>query len=181
MDPSREREDVLATLRTAVTRLSGTMSAGLIPEEGLAFGFAIRGARDSGGIASVLGGIRKLGRAIDTSGSIEFGNDDSASRAILTAIKFDPVMRSAAVMQYSDHILSVLENDLFLECASFAATARGKGGISTMDWGIAFCCREGVPDVIYEKRPDMDNSRLVLFGEDASDVANNIIICSNRL
>jgi hydroxymethylpyrimidine/phosphomethylpyrimidine kinase len=108
-----------------------------------------------------------------------YGIDDMVTRAILTAMKFDPGMRSAAVLQYSDTVLAILDNDLFLECASFSA-ARG-GGISTLDWGIAFCCREGVPDVIYEKRPDMDASRLILFGEDPADVANNIIICLSRI
>ena len=54
-------------------------------------------------------------------------------------------------------------------------------GISTMDWGIASCCKEGVPDVIFRKGANAAESRIVLLGEGPVDVANNIIICSNRI
>jgi len=50
-----------------------------------------------------------------------------------------------------------------------------------MDWGIASCCEDGVPDVIYRKGPSIKESRIILTGEKPADVANNIIICSNRI
>ena len=50
-----------------------------------------------------------------------------------------------------------------------------------MDWGIASCCKDGVPDVIFSEGTGEKESRIILFGEGPADVANNIIICSNRI
>ncbi len=180
MSPERERETVIALLDAAVLRLAESVDERLIPPEGAAFAYAIRGARDRNGAASVPGGIGMAAGKARVTGASMFGRDDPAVRAILTAMKFDQSVRSAAILRYSDRVLQVLEDDLFLECASFSAS-RDPKGIDTMDWGIAFCCREGIPDVIYEKTAAGPASRLVLFGEDPDDVASNIIICSNRI
>ena len=50
-----------------------------------------------------------------------------------------------------------------------------------MDWGIASCCREEVPDLMYLRGTTAEDSRIILSGEDPADVLNNIIICSNRI
>ncbi|MCK9580988.1 MAG: phosphomethylpyrimidine kinase [Methanoregula sp.] len=177
MDPARERAFVISSLDAARELLLKTpVSARLIPPEGVSFGFALKGARDSSGVAAVRIGIRN-DRAACT---CTFGTDEPVVRAILTVMKFNPVIRSAAVLQFSDRALSVFEHDLFLECASFTAAPAGRG-TGTMDWGIAFCCKCDVPDVIYEKNPDKTQSRLVISGEDPADVVNNIIICSGRI
>jgi hydroxymethylpyrimidine/phosphomethylpyrimidine kinase len=180
MDPAHERTATIERLDAGVSRLLGAMNPDLVPGEGCAFGFALKGARDAGSIASVPGGIRKCDGALRADGPCRFGTGDAATRAILTALRFDPLMRSAAVLQFSERTLAVLEDDLFLACASFSS-AQVRGGISTMDWGIAFCCKEDVPDVVYEQKADMSTSRLILFGEGPDDVANNIIICSGRI
>ena len=180
MDASRERENTVSSLQSSVSRLEDALSDRLISGAGLSFGFAMRGARDKRGVAAVPGGIRIRDGEVRANGPCAFDSDEPVVTAILTAMKFDPAMRSAAVFPFSERILSVLEDDLFLECASFSA-APARQDTSTMDWGIAFCCKKGIPDVIYEKKADMAQSRILLFGEDPADVANNIIICSNRI
>jgi predicted fused transcriptional regulator/phosphomethylpyrimidine kinase len=180
MDPARERNNAASSLQSAATRLGESLNVRLIPQEGVLFGFALRGARDSSGVVAIQGGITEERKQALSLNAFVFGMDDAAVRAILTAQRFDPSMRSAAVLRFSERALLVLEKDLFLECASFAAVPQEKG-TSTMDWGIAFCCKDGVPDVIFEKNPDPARSRLVIFGENPDDVANNIIICSNRI
>ncbi len=181
MNSALERATVISSLIAAFESLLGLpLNPRLIPPDGASFGYALRGARDSSGVAVVR--INNPGdRLLKASpGTCTFGTDEPTVRAILTVMKFNPLMRSAAVLQYSDRALTVLEDDLFLECASFT-TGSAERGISTMDWGIAFCCKEDVPDAIYEKSPDVARSRLVIFGEDPADVANNIIICSGRI
>ena len=180
MDASRERDNTTANLQSSVARLEDSLSPRLIAGDRLSFGFAMRGARDRHNVAAVPGGICERDGEIRASGSPAFDTDEPVVTAILTAMKFDPSVRSAAIFPYSGRVLSVLEDDLFLECSSFSALPI-LHGTSTMDWGIAFCCKGGVPDVIFEKKTDMAQSRIVLFGEDPSDVANNIIICSNRI
>jgi predicted fused transcriptional regulator/phosphomethylpyrimidine kinase len=180
MDAAYERNTTLATLQDAVTQLDQSVNARLIPPEGISFGFALRGARDSGGVAAVNGGIQKSAGERGAAGLVVFGTDEPIVRIILTAMKFDPVMRSAALLQFSDRAIRVFENDLFLECALLDSVSINPG-INTMDWGIASCCKEDLPDVIFRKGTSAAESRIVLFGEGPTDVANNIIICSNRI
>jgi len=180
MDPAHERNTALATLRAAAIPLEQSLNIRLIPPEGISFGFAIRGARDTGGVAAVNGGIKNSGGGPAIAGPCAFGTDEPVARVILTAMKFDPVMRSAAILQFSDRALGIFKNDLFLECAFLEVSSKNPG-ISTMDWGIASCCKEGIPDVIIRKGVTAKESRIVLFGESPADVANNIIICSNRI
>jgi hydroxymethylpyrimidine/phosphomethylpyrimidine kinase len=180
MDPARERNNSLSTLQAAVAQLEPAMNLRLIPPEGISFGFALRGARDRNGVAAVNGGIKSGEGGRAEAGPCAFGSDEPVVRIILTAMKFDPVMRSAAVLQFSDRALKVFENDLFLERATLDASSVNPG-ISTMDWGIASCCKKGIPDVIIRKGAGTSDSRIILFGEGPADVANNIIICSNRI
>jgi predicted fused transcriptional regulator/phosphomethylpyrimidine kinase len=180
MDPAYERNSTLSTLQAATTRLEQSVNLRLIPPEGISFGVAIRGARDSGGIAAVNVGIKNSAAGRAAAGPCAFGTDEPVVRIILTAMKFDPVMRSAALLQFSDKALQVLKDDLFLECASLDLVSKNPG-IGSMDWGIASCCKDGVPDVIFRKGAGAKESRIILFGESPSDVANNIIICSNRI
>jgi len=95
-------------------------------------------------------------------------------------MKFDPRRRGVARLRFSDRALKVLDEVLFLECVT-ADTATAPQGISTMDWGVAAACKTGVPDVIYPRKSKTGSAALIILGEDAVDVANNIIICSNRI
>ncbi len=142
--------------------------------------FALRGAREKSGIAAVEGGLAEQDGELHAGGPCSFGCDEPAARVLVTVMKFDPLRRSAALLRCSDRALRVLDEDLFLDCVSFDA-AHAPQGISTMDWGIASCCREEVPDVMYSRGSRGAGAVLVLLGEDPVDVANNIIICSNRL
>lgn len=180
MDASRERENTLATLQAAVLRFEDSLSPRLVTSTGLSLGYALKGARDRRSVAAIPGGIKNCDGKVQASALAAFDSDEPVVPAILTVMKFNPRMRSAAVLPFSENVLAILEDDLFLECASFSANP-ARQDISTMDWGIAFCCKNGVPDVVYEKKADMRRSRIILFGEDPSDVANNIIICSNRM
>jgi hydroxymethylpyrimidine/phosphomethylpyrimidine kinase len=180
MDMAHERDNTLSALQTATTRLEHSVGEQLIPPEGISFGFAIRGARDAGGVATVAGGIQtSVGGEIHAS-PCAFGTDEPVVRIILTIMKFNPVIRSAAILQFSVRALAVFEKDLFLECASQKALAADPG-ISTMDWGIASCCKDDVPDVIFRHGDDSTGSRIIILGEKPADVTNNIIICSHRI
>ncbi len=180
MDPAHERDNTLSALQAATTRLEHSVGEQLIPPEGISFGFAIRGARDTGGVAAVAGGVQTSVGGEIHAGPCSFGTDEPVVRIILTVMKFNPVMRSAAILQFSDRALAVFENDLFLECASQKAVATDPG-ISTMDWGIASCCEDDVPDVIFRQGDDSTGSRIITLGEKPADVTNNIIICSHRI
>ena len=178
-DPAQERSEVLEQLNDVVVLLERSMDARLIPAQGANIAYAINGARDKNGVAAVPGGIVSAGAVARASGPCAFGADESIARIVLTAMKFDPVMRSAAILRYSSRVIPVLE-DMFLECRSFDPGGEPPG-VSTMDWGVASCCRDGVPDVIYDRGTLESEPRIRLFGEDSLDVSNNIIMLSNRI
>ncbi|MCK9631916.1 MAG: phosphomethylpyrimidine kinase [Methanoregula sp.] len=180
MDPVSERNAVLARLEHAVALLTQSMSPELVPPAGAQVGYAIRGARDKNGIAAVEDRISGPAGAMKTGGPCLFGTDEEIARVILTVMRFDPRRRCAALLRYSDRALKVLDESLFLEAVSFDAT-KAPPGISTMDWGVASCCKEEVPDVIYSRGSRDTGAVLILLGEDPAGVANNIIICSNRI
>jgi predicted fused transcriptional regulator/phosphomethylpyrimidine kinase len=180
MDPVLERREVLERVENAVTLLARSMSPQLIPPPGAQIGYAIRGARDKDGVAAVAGRISVAAGSVHPGGPASFGSDEETARIILTVMKFDPLRRAAALLRFSGRALQVLDEDLFLDCVS-CDTAMVPLGISTMDWGIAACCRQDVPDVIYLSGARGAGAALILLGEDPVDVANNIIICSNRI
>ena len=180
MDPAQERSEVLARLSRVVDTLCPSMNDGIIPPAGAQIGYAIRGARDAFGIAAVEQRIRIRDGIPAPGGSCTFGCDEEIAQALLTVMRFDPRRRSAALIRFSGRTIHVLEDDLFLECASYSPEQAPRG-ISTMNWGIASCCRKEVPDVIYPGGNPGDDAEILILGENPNDVANNIIICSNRI
>ncbi len=169
-----ERREVLECLRVAAADLAKKVDPRLIPDTGLAFGFALRGSRDETGVAAVTGGIRQ-----NRLGACEFSADPAIARIIVTAIKFDPSIRSAAVVRCTPELYRVAEN-LFFEVCTFDP-AREPPGISSMDWGVASCCRDGVPEVIASRSAVEKSALLRFLGANPEDVVTNIVKLSNRL
>jgi predicted fused transcriptional regulator/phosphomethylpyrimidine kinase len=176
---TEERDDVVRTLRSAVEQLARTMHPTLIPEVGTNIVYAIRDARTSGDVAAVEGRIVRAAGQPTPVGQVAFGASDHVARIVLTVMKFDPDIRSAANIRYSPGIISVIE-DLFLEICSFD---RGQEppGTKTMDWGVAFCCKNGVPDVIFDKGAVGKEPMVRILGEDPLQVAITIGTISSRI
>jgi predicted fused transcriptional regulator/phosphomethylpyrimidine kinase len=120
-DPSRERSDVVERLSQATLLMEQSLDVRLIPNGGVKFGYAIRGARDKEDVAAVQGGIINDNSKPRAAGPCVFGGDEDIARLVLTAMKFDPVMRSAATLRFSKNMLKVIEGLLF-ECSSFDTT-----------------------------------------------------------
>ena len=178
-DPSWERSDVLEKLTAAAAVLERSLDIRLIPKKGAMLAYAIHGARDKNGVAAVQGGIIAEHGKSHAAGPCTFGADEGIARIVLTVMKFDPQMRCVATLCFSRNVLIVIEN-LLLECTSFDPASEPPG-ISTMDWGVASCCKQGVPDVCYDTGGKGKEAIIRLFGEDPIDVSNNIIMISNRI
>ena len=178
-DSSREHSDVLEKLSLAVGLLEESLDVRLIPPHGAKFAYAKAGAREPDGVAAVRGGIIDNQGKAHAAGPGAYGADADIARIVLTTMKFDPRMRSAATLRFSRNILPVLAN-LLLEYRSFDLSLEPPG-ITTMDWGVASCCKEGVPDVCYDCGRKGKEGLIYLFGEKPIDVVNNIIMISNRI
>jgi hydroxymethylpyrimidine/phosphomethylpyrimidine kinase len=179
ISPEQQRKDVLADLSRAADTLPGSMAPVLVTDTVTNIGYAIRGARDMDGVAAVRGGFVVQDNTVRAAGTCGFGVDAVLSRIILTAAKFDPEMRSAATIQYTDEAGRILA-DMFLECCTVDRSGQPLG-VATMDWGVASCCRKGVPEVIVDRGVQGVLPKIHLFGEKSADVAGNIIMLSNRI
>ena len=143
------RAMVCRELEDALQELIHDMSADLIPAVGSNIAYAIPLAKDKHDVAAVQGRIVRLEGTPHPVGPVALGASDHVARIVLTAMKFDPSVRSAANIRFSPEIIGIIE-DLLLETCSFDRE-REPPGTRTMDWGVAFCCRSGVPDVIFDR------------------------------
>jgi hydroxymethylpyrimidine/phosphomethylpyrimidine kinase len=179
ISPGLQRNDVLTRLSRAVVLLEESMDSRLVAGAGSNIGYTITGARDSTGVAAVAGGLVVQKNAVRAAGACGFGTDAEIARILLTALKFDTEMRCAATIRYADAVRRVLE-DMFLECGTIDRS-RQPPGVNTMDWGVASCCREGVPEAIVDPGTSKESAVIHLFGENPAVVAGNIIMLSNRI
>ncbi|WP_292366644.1 MULTISPECIES: thiamine-phosphate synthase family protein [unclassified Methanoculleus] len=176
---TQERGKVIGRLEEAVELLVERMDARLVPEVGMNIVYALPDARSKDDVAGVLGRIVRLGEAVHPVGEIAFGASDHVARIVITAMRFDPQIRSAANIRFSEAILPDLENLLFEVC-SFDRE-KEPVGVQTMDWGVASCCKGGVPDIIYDRGAVGKEPMIRVLGEDPVMVAQNILKLSNRI
>jgi len=173
------RESVLTMLRAAVEQLETTMQAGLIPEVGTNICYALPDARENDDVAAVEGRIVRLGDRVHAVGQVAFGASDHVATIVLTAMKFDPDVRSAANIRYSPELITLCE-DLYLEICSFDRRDEPPG-TRTMDWGVAFCCRNGVPDVIFDRGAVGKEPMIRILAQNPMEVATIIGRISTRI
>ncbi|MCU0631704.1 MAG: phosphomethylpyrimidine kinase [Methanolinea sp.] len=173
------REGVLRELQEGVRKLSLSMDARLIPEVGSNIAYALPGARGPEQVAAVEGRMVRLGRTVHPVGPVIFGASDHVARIVLTAMRFDPLVRCAANIRYSAESVRTLEEMLFEVC-SFDRSAEPPG-VKTMDWGVASCCKEGVPDVIFDLGAVGKEPMIRLLGENPDAVVKNILKVSARM
>ncbi|MEN6396081.1 MAG: thiamine-phosphate synthase family protein [Methanoregula sp.] len=180
ISPDQQRNEAINRLSRAVILLEESMDSRLVAAgAGSNIGYALSGARDNQGVVAVFGGLVVKDNKVRAAGTCGFGADAHIARIILTALKFDPDMRCAATIRYTDSVLDVLEG-MFLECCTIDRQ-RQSPGISTMDWGVASCCREGVPQMIVDPGTTKETAVIHLFGENPAVVTGNIIMLSNRI
>jgi len=174
-----DRERVLHELGDAVKRIKEHANPALVPEVGMNIAYALPGARIPGDVAAVMGRIVRMGGRIHPVGDIAFGASDHVARIVLTAMKFNPEMRSAANVRFSEDYIGIMDDEL-LEIRSFDRT-KEPPGVNTMDWGVASCCKNGVPDVIFDRGAMGKEPMIRILGEDPYTVSQNILKLSRRI
>jgi hydroxymethylpyrimidine/phosphomethylpyrimidine kinase len=179
MGRREEEADVKERLELAVEILVEGITPALLPAAGANIGFALVGARVPGDVAAIRGGIVADGGMVRSPDATAFGADAGVARVILTAMRADPLIRGAAVIRFSPAVLAVL-GDLLLETCGFDR-AREPPGLSTMDWGVASCCQDGVPDAIFDRGAPGKEGLVRILGEEPVAVAKQVLQVSNGL
>jgi len=166
-------EGVKETLVRAIEALDGRIAGMLVPEGGFELVYARTDARDAMGIVAPARTIRTRADIEEAKRSITEGAGGEAARTVLTAIRFDRSIRSAATLRCSEEALSALDA-LFFEVCSYDRGAIPPG-IQSMDWGIASCCRQGVPDAIVDRGGGDGGHLIRLLGENPMAVVQQIV------
>lgn len=139
----------------------------IIPDGGIPLAYATRDAADERGVA------------VACRGSVGFGIVEPATRALLTVRRFNADIRAVGCIRMNDEIADMVR-ETFQDVEEYDAQKFPKG-ISTMEWGIAFICKTGVPLAICERNEPLRGDCIYIFGETPDEAANRILIISKRL
>lgn len=163
---AKEQSVVLKALQQAHGRVMN-IPRYLLPSGDVALAYAVKNPRDMKDIAVV----RSTG--------IGFGTNDLLVRMLLTVVRFDADIRAVGCIRYTEEIAGVVRETL-RDVAEYDP-AKFPPGISSMDWGIASCCRDGVPLVIIDSGTKGAEPLIRILGSTHEEVANRILIISERL
>ncbi len=164
------RYSVLTRLRHAVRTAETLLSPSWIPEVGTNFVFALAHATEIEQVCGVEGRIIPVGAITAHCGCVEFGASKHVATIVLTAMRFDPEIRSAINLRLSDDNLADARS-AGLSVGSFERKKEPRGR-KTMEWGTAETIRAMgfVPDVIFDRGGVGKEPMIRLLGRDPEDV-----------
>ena len=163
---AKQQSEVLRSIQKASGKLEAA-NRYIIPKGGITLAYAQEDALDQ----------KKV--AVSHDGSVGFGIDEPVVRVIITARRFNPDIRAVGCIRLNDDIAETVR-EVLLDVEEYDAEKFPKG-ISTMEWGVAFLCKEGVPAAICAENEPTYGGCIYIFGETPDDVANRILIISERL
>lgn len=184
-----EKFRVISSVSEALCLLESSEFAPLLSPEcqiNLAMSLPLRYASGVESVCGVPGRISNAGGRLKPASCPSFGGSRHVARAVLSAMRHDPGVRSAMNIRYSGEILRVL-NDLGYSHSSYDRTKepeeiKAAEGAS-IPWGIeeAIKAHGGVPDVVYHTGDWGKEAMMLVFGKDAVEVAMKAIRIARRL
>ena len=168
------RYPLLVALDEAVTLLEGMLTRDWVPEVGINFAYALPRARYYEDVCAMKGRIVGVGNSARHVGCLGFGTSRHVTRIVLAAMHYDPEMRSALNLKYSEENLSKLRA-VGLEIASFEREQEPEG-VRTMEWGTASVIKIAgkVPDVIFDRGGIGKEPMIRVLGRDPFDVLEKV-------
>ena len=157
----QEQSEILKSLQLAHGKVNG-ISRYFVPCNGIEIAYSNRNPRSIKDIATV------------NDISIGFGVDSQITRVIFTVLRFDEDMRSVGIIRYTDEIADIIRT--VIRDVNEYDPDKFPAGISSMDWGIASCCKDGVPRSIIKKGKTEKESQIYIFGYTPDEVSNIILI-----
>jgi hydroxymethylpyrimidine kinase/phosphomethylpyrimidine kinase len=171
--PKVDRYEVLKELENGVDRLKEIIKQPMIPEVGLNFGYALPFASSYEDVCAMKGRLRIEGKAF-RSGAIEFGASKHIATIILTAMRFDPEMRSSVNLKYNEKsVVQARKAGLKVETFNRKDEPPGR---SSMEWGVESILEktEKVPDVIFDLGSVGKEPMIRVLGRNPLDVLRKL-------
>ena len=172
---------VLEAMRDALRRVEGLEGLGsLIPESQSNLVYAIEGASGLEHVAGVPGRIVRLDDRARASSCPWFGASRHVAKAVLTAMRFDPDMRSAMNIRYGEDVVEAARR-LGWSVSSYdrreePPEVKSREG-ATIPWGTEAAIKrnEGkVPDLIYHTGDWGKEPMAVVLGRNPMEVITKI-------
>ncbi|MFQ5559228.1 MAG: bifunctional hydroxymethylpyrimidine kinase/phosphomethylpyrimidine kinase [Nitrospinota bacterium] len=181
-----ERYRVLLETEKAFDLLSKEEIGGLIPEIQSNLVVALEGAKGVDEVIGFAARIIKSGSGVASLGRPVFGGSTHIAHIVLTAMNFDPDMRSAMNLRYSPDIISACEK-LRFSISSFnrkdePRDVQLKEG-SSLEWGVDAAIKKlgRVPDIIYDTGGDGKEPVTRVLGKGPQEVARKVVAIRNAL
>ncbi|HWR26048.1 MAG TPA: bifunctional hydroxymethylpyrimidine kinase/phosphomethylpyrimidine kinase [Methanosarcina sp.] len=178
----KERYLVLRNLKEAVLILEKSPDfSKLIPEVGCNIAMAIPGAESYEDIAAVEGRIVRCKKQAIPVGCVDFGASRHVGSIVLAAHRYDPEIRAAINVKYSEKNLSICGEAGFSISSFDRAGEPENAGI--LDWGTIEAIKKygSVPKVIYDKGGVGKEPMIRLFGRDAVEIAKLAVGLAEKL
>jgi hydroxymethylpyrimidine/phosphomethylpyrimidine kinase len=172
---SGEQFPVWLAVKNAVTSLLSFLPVDFVPEVGINIGYSLPDAKQKADICSLQGRIIRAYHQPIQCGQIAFGASKHVASIILTAMAFNPRIRSAMNIRYSKHTIDVCKKIGF-KMGTFDRTIEPKDTKSTMEWGTreAITTLGFVPDIIYDTGGIGKEPMVRILGQDPEDIVAKI-------
>jgi len=169
--------NVLMSLEKAKTLLESNPEVRmLVPEVGMNIAMAVPYTESINDVAAIEGRIAKTSRGVKAAGNPTFGCSSHLARYILEILKHDENKTAAINLKFSGDILETLKKQgmttSFYDRKKEPEENKKVDGM-TIPWGVREAIKDigNVPDVIYHKGDVGKEPMIVVFGEQAHDLA----------
>lgn len=167
--------EVLVKLNEGIKELMSWLSPSLTPEVGINFVYALPNARTQSDVCGIENRIRKEHLKGMKLVLVDFGKSQHIAKIVLTAMKFNPQIRSAMNIKFSNRTLKICKA-LKFEIGTFDRKKEPKK-LSTMEWGTEYAIKElgKVPDIIYDLGGENKEPMIRILGREPQDVMKKLL------
>ncbi len=182
-----ERYRVIQKLKKAFHTLREKRVGHLFPEVQSNLGYALLDAQGTEDVAAFPGRFVRLGSEVISVSDPEFGASQHIAKIILTTMRYNPEMRSAMNVRFSEEILALakkvgLSVEHFRRQEEPAWEKRVEG--SSLSWGVDQVLKKSkkIPDLIFD-RGDLGKEPMIrVLGRDPEEVVSKVLaIAKERL
>lgn len=175
-----ERYRVIQGLKKAFHTLREKRVGHLFPEVQSNLGYALLDAQGPEDVAAFPGRLVRLGRELIRVSDPEFGASQHIAQIILTTMRYDPEMRSAMNVRFSEEILA-LAKKMGLSLGHFSRqeepvrVKRQEGPF--FSWGVDQVLKKSpkVPDIIFDRGGVGKEPMVRVLGHDPEEVVNKVL------
>lgn len=175
----RERDEVGKVLMSAFLQMRECVTINGIPNDPFVLLYALPKAKGPEDVAGIKRECLMEEKEENTNFGYSFHVDTPLSHALLSVLRFDPDIRSAAGMAYFASLPEILDEMLY--DVRYTGDSLKRSDTSLLDFSVASCCRKNdVPDLIITRSHGRAGA-VWLFGENPREVVTSLIKISGRI